>query len=41
MIDDGDLTVHIQDTLPFDQAPKALELVLSKHVHGKIALRIA
>jgi NADPH:quinone reductase-like Zn-dependent oxidoreductase len=40
MIDDGVLTVHIQDTLPFDQAAKALELVLSKHVHGKIALKI-
>jgi NADPH:quinone reductase-like Zn-dependent oxidoreductase len=40
MIDNGNLTVHIQELLPFEEAPRALELVLAKHVHGKIGLRI-
>jgi NADPH:quinone reductase-like Zn-dependent oxidoreductase len=40
MIDNGNLMVHIQDILPFEEAPRALELVLTKHVHGKIGLRI-
>ena len=41
MIDDGHLMVEIQQVVPFDRAPAALELVQSKHVRGKIVLGIA
>jgi NADPH:quinone reductase-like Zn-dependent oxidoreductase len=40
MFDDGILKVEIQDIIPFEQAPDALELVQSKHVRGKIVLQI-
>jgi NADPH:quinone reductase-like Zn-dependent oxidoreductase len=41
MIDDGRLTVEIQDIMPFDRAPDALEVVQAKHVRGKVVLEIA
>jgi len=41
MIDDGRLTVKVQDVIPFEHAPDALEVVQSKHVRGKIVLQIA
>lgn len=40
MIDDGHLKVEIQDVVPFDKAPDALEMVLAKHVRGKIVIKI-
>jgi len=41
MIDDERLTVEVQDLIPFERAPDALELVQAKHVRGKIVLEIA
>jgi NADPH2:quinone reductase len=41
LIDDGRLRVHFHDILAFEQAPRALGLVLAKHVRGKVGLRIA
>jgi NADPH2:quinone reductase len=41
MIDAGQLRVEVQQVVPFDRAPAALELVQSKHVRGKIVLEIA
>jgi NADPH2:quinone reductase len=40
LIDDGRLRVTVQEVVPFDRAPDALETMLTKHVHGKIALAI-
>jgi NADPH:quinone reductase-like Zn-dependent oxidoreductase len=40
LIDDGLIRVEIQDVIPFERAPQALELALAKHVRGKIALMI-
>jgi NADPH:quinone reductase-like Zn-dependent oxidoreductase len=40
MIDDALLEVEIQDIMPFEFALLALELVLARHVRGKIGLRI-
>jgi hypothetical protein len=40
MIDGGTLRLHIHDTVEFDRAPAALDMVLTKHVHGKVALEI-
>jgi NADPH:quinone reductase-like Zn-dependent oxidoreductase len=41
MIDDGLLKMEIQDVIPFEHAPDALEVVKGKHVRGKIVLEIA
>ncbi|WP_165235431.1 NADP-dependent oxidoreductase [Aquisphaera insulae] len=41
MIDDGWLKAEIQESLPFERAPDALEVVQAKHVRGMIVLRIA
>jgi NADPH:quinone reductase-like Zn-dependent oxidoreductase len=41
MIDAGDLKVEIQEVIPFERAPDALERVLARHVRGKIVLKIA
>lgn len=41
MIDDGRLTVEIQDIIPFERAADALEVVLARHVRGKVVLKIA
>jgi NADPH:quinone reductase-like Zn-dependent oxidoreductase len=41
MIDDGLLKVEVQDVIPFEHAPDALEVVKRKHVRGKIVLAIA
>jgi NADPH:quinone reductase-like Zn-dependent oxidoreductase len=38
MIDDGELRVVIQDVIPFERAPDALDLIKTKHVRGKIVL---
>jgi NADPH:quinone reductase-like Zn-dependent oxidoreductase len=40
MIDDGRLQLKIHDTVEFAHAPVALDMVLTKHVHGKVALEI-
>jgi NADPH2:quinone reductase len=40
MIDDGQLRVEIQDVIPFERAPEALEVIQAKHVRGKIVLKI-
>jgi NADPH:quinone reductase-like Zn-dependent oxidoreductase len=40
MIHDGLLQLEIQQTVPFERAPQALDRVLAKHVRGKIALQI-
>ncbi|MEN3294959.1 MAG: hypothetical protein V7642_4212 [Burkholderiales bacterium] len=40
MIDGGSLRLHIHDTFEFERAPVALDTVLTKHVHGKVALDI-
>jgi NADPH:quinone reductase-like Zn-dependent oxidoreductase len=40
MIDGGSLRLHIHDTVEFERAPVALDMVLTKHVHGKVALDI-
>ncbi len=41
IIDDGWLNVVIQDVVPFERAPDALELVGARHVRGKVVLEIA
>jgi NADPH:quinone reductase-like Zn-dependent oxidoreductase len=41
MIDAGELRVHVEDTLPFERAPQALERVLQKHVRGVLALEVS
>jgi NADPH:quinone reductase-like Zn-dependent oxidoreductase len=41
MFDDDGLTVEVQDVIPFEHAPDALEVVKGKHVRGKIVLEIA
>jgi NADPH:quinone reductase-like Zn-dependent oxidoreductase len=41
MIDEEQLCVHIHETFPFARAPKALERVLTKHVRGKVVIKIA
>jgi NADPH2:quinone reductase len=40
MIDGGTLQLTIHDTVEFERAPVALDMVLTKHVHGKVALEI-
>jgi NADPH2:quinone reductase len=40
LIDAGTLRVEVIEEIPFERAPDALEKVLSKHVVGKIALKI-
>jgi NADPH:quinone reductase-like Zn-dependent oxidoreductase len=40
LFDDGGLQLAIHDTVPFAEAPDALELVLNKHVRGKVVLQI-
>jgi NADPH:quinone reductase-like Zn-dependent oxidoreductase len=40
LIDGGKLALHIHDTVEFERAPVALDMVLTKHVHGKVALEI-
>ncbi|MDB5770322.1 MAG: hypothetical protein JWM42_696 [Burkholderia sp.] len=40
MIDGGTLELKIHDTVEFERAPVALDMVLTKHVHGKVALEI-
>jgi NADPH2:quinone reductase len=40
LIDAGTIRVEIQEIFPFERAQDALEAVLSKHVLGKIALKI-
>jgi NADPH:quinone reductase-like Zn-dependent oxidoreductase len=40
MVDDGALKLTVEDVLPFEQAPQALERVLTKRVRGKLALRV-
>jgi NADPH:quinone reductase-like Zn-dependent oxidoreductase len=41
MIDDGRLTLEIQDVIPFEHAPDAITIVEGKHVRGKLVLEIA
>jgi NADPH:quinone reductase-like Zn-dependent oxidoreductase len=38
MIDDLPLQVEIYDVIPFERAPEALEMVLGKHVRGRVVL---
>lgn len=38
MIDDALLAVHVQEIIPFQRAPDALDMVLSRHVRGKVVL---
>jgi NADPH2:quinone reductase len=40
MIDDMPLRVEIYDIIPFERAPEALDIVLGKHVRGRVALGI-
>lgn len=40
MIDSGKLQLKIHDIVEFERAPVALDMVLTKHVHGKVALEI-
>jgi NADPH:quinone reductase-like Zn-dependent oxidoreductase len=40
MIDDGLLVPEIQEMIPFERAPQALDTVLTKHVRGTIGLQI-
>jgi NADPH2:quinone reductase len=40
MIDGGHLRVEIHKVFPFERAPEALDMVLGKHVRGKVALEI-
>ena len=40
MIDEEILKVEIHEIIPFERAPDALDKVLTKHVPGKIALKI-
>jgi NADPH:quinone reductase-like Zn-dependent oxidoreductase len=40
MIDDGLLQPQIEEMMPFERAPQALDTVLQKHVRGKIGLQI-
>jgi NADPH:quinone reductase-like Zn-dependent oxidoreductase len=41
MIDEGRLKLEVQDVIPFERAPQALEVVEAKHVRGKVVLKIA
>jgi NADPH:quinone reductase-like Zn-dependent oxidoreductase len=41
LVDQSRLKLHVEDTLPFEQAPLALQRVLAKTVRGKLALAIA
>jgi NADPH:quinone reductase-like Zn-dependent oxidoreductase len=40
MIDDGRVRAEIGQVFPFERAPDALEMVLGKHLRGKVALKI-
>jgi NADPH:quinone reductase-like Zn-dependent oxidoreductase len=40
LFDDGGLQLAIHDIVPFAEAPDALEMVLTKHVRGKVVLQI-
>jgi hypothetical protein len=40
MIDNGLLQLAIHDFVPFVRAPEALDMVLTKHVRGKVVLEI-
>ena len=41
LIDEGELKVFVQETLPLAEAARAHELIESGHVRGKIVLRVA
>jgi NADPH:quinone reductase len=40
MIDGGHLKVEIQQAVPFEGAPAAIERIRDKHVRGKLVLQI-
>lgn len=41
LIDDRQLAVEVQEVIPFEDVPRALAVIRTKHVRGKIVLEIA
>lgn len=39
--DRGDLRLIVHEIVPFDEAQRALDLVLARHVRGKVVLKVA
>jgi len=39
-VEDGSLSVHLQEVLPLEQAARAHELLEAGHVRGKLALTV-